>query len=357
MKFISEHKFEVFSAHNKYELYLKGSCPDIRITSEALVALQLLPSMMENKDIFLEESLDDKFNLNVSVSIQDIVKFWWNNLFNVEINSSKISSANIHEGSGSACFFTGGVDSFYTLLSLKDEISTIIYVHGFDVKLSDHALRKQISDNLKEIAENNNVRLIEFETNIKEYLDDFLHWEFTHGAALAFIAHTIKSQIDQVFIAGSHTLAQEDLYGWGTHPVLDHFWSSSNLRFISHGWNCSRFQKIKYISNHDIAKDHLRVCWANRNGAYNCGMCEKCYRTMLSLYVLNKLDDFRTFDAPFSVRKLYSFSIRERNTMSFLRDNMNALSNSDVSQFDKLFLKIIYLIHFIKYHAKQLEKR
>jgi hypothetical protein len=218
-------------------------------------------------------------------------------------------------------------------------------------------LRKQISDNLKEIAENNNVRLIEFETNIKEYLDDFLHWEFTHGAALAFIAHTIKSQIDQVFIAGSHTLAQEDLYGWGTHPVLDHFWSSSNLRFISHGWNCSRFQKIKYISNHDIAKDHLRVCWANRNGAYNCGMCEKCYRTMLSLYVLNKLDDFRTFDAPFSVRKLYSFSIRERNTMSFLRDNMNALSNSDVSQFDKLFLKIIYLIHFIKYHAKQLEKR
>ena len=75
--------------------------------------------MMENKDILIEESLDEKFKLNVSVSIQDIVNFWRNDLFNVEINSSKTTSAIIQDGSGSACFFTGGVDSLYTLLSLK----------------------------------------------------------------------------------------------------------------------------------------------------------------------------------------------------------------------------------------------
>ena len=36
-----------------------------------------------------------------------------------------------------------------------------------------------------------------------------LHWEFTWYAALAFIAHTIKSQIDQV--REDHTLAQDHL--------------------------------------------------------------------------------------------------------------------------------------------------
>ena len=83
-------------------------CRYARITSEALVALQLLPSMMENKDILIEESLDEKFKLNVSVSIQDIVNFWRNDLFNVEINSSKTTSTIIQEGSGSACFFHRG---------------------------------------------------------------------------------------------------------------------------------------------------------------------------------------------------------------------------------------------------------
>ncbi len=47
--------------------------------------------------------------------------------------------------SGIACFFSGGVDSFYTLLKHREEITHIIFVHGFDIALEDHSLRAQAS--------------------------------------------------------------------------------------------------------------------------------------------------------------------------------------------------------------------
>ena len=49
---------------------------------------------------------------------------------------------------------------------------------------------------------------------------------------------------------------------------------------------------------------HLRVCWQNPDNAYNCGRCEKCFRTMLDLWVVGALDRCDTLPHQFDEQAL-----------------------------------------------------
>src|SRR5574337_867736 len=43
-----------------------------------------------------------------------------------------------------AVFFSGGLDSFYTLLKRRNEIDSLVFIHGFDIPLENVALREQV---------------------------------------------------------------------------------------------------------------------------------------------------------------------------------------------------------------------
>ena len=60
----------------------------------------------------------------------------------------------------------------------------------------------------------------------------------------------------------------------------------------------TRIEKTRAIGDWDIAQDYLDVCFHFNN----CGTCAKCYRTLVTLDLLGKVDDFgRVFD----IKKYY----------------------------------------------------
>jgi len=63
------------------------------------------------------------------------------------------------------CFFTGGVDSFFTYLRHRNEVTDLIFVHGYDVDLDDLPRRAEISAMGRAIEQATGVRFIELETN------------------------------------------------------------------------------------------------------------------------------------------------------------------------------------------------
>ena len=65
--------------------------------------------------------------------------------------------------------------------------------------------------------------------------------------------------------------------------------STDNLRFVLVGGETTRQQKVEFISDFEVVKRHLNVCVWKAN---NCGMCIKCMRTILNLYIAGKLDEF-----------------------------------------------------------------
>lgn len=79
------------------------------------------------------------------------------------------------------------------------------------------------------------------------------------------------------------------------------------------------------IAQSKLALKYLRVCYMNEKGAYNCGKCEKCLRTMVSLYAAGVLDRAETFPPEIDPRLLAALTIEGYADAVFHRENLAAL--------------------------------
>jgi hypothetical protein len=73
------------------------------------------------------------------------------------------------------------------------------------------------------------------------------------------------------------------------------FWSlplfsTPSLRIYSAGEAVNRIDKLSSLVDNKYAQKYLNVCITSKR---NCGVCEKCVRTMLELDALDSLDKFR----------------------------------------------------------------
>jgi len=204
-----------------------------------------------------------------------------------------------------ASFLTGGIDSLATLrrnhLNFPQEhpgyIKDVLLVYGLEV--DQMLIFREIVCSLSVIAEDAGVTLIPVYTNAR-YLDDDWHfwahgWE---GALLSAVAHTFSRRLTRVSIASSYDIS--NMCPHGSHPLLDPNYSSSDLRICHDGIILSRLAKTRLISEWPAAFQHMRVCnkiQQYRPVTFNCGKCEKCVRTMLTLVALGVLHKTNAFPA------------------------------------------------------------
>jgi hypothetical protein len=204
-------------------------------------------------------------------------------------------------GTGVGAFFSGGVDSFYTVLKniarypVGDSraLTHLVMLHGFDVREEDEALFARLSAPLRDAAAALGREFVPLRTNLRELFgdDDF---DVTHGVVLAGAGHAMAGLFHTLYIASSYPYSE--LRPWGSHPNLDPLWSSERLDFVHDGAERSRPEKLARIASSPVALRALRVCWMQRD-AYNCGECEKCIRTMLGLAVHGALERATAFPA------------------------------------------------------------
>src|SRR6185369_5970784 len=95
-------------------------------------------------------------------------------------------------------------------------------------------------------------------------------------------------------------------------------------QIVHDGAEASRTEKVRCIAKNQEALDWLRVC-GNDTVDYNCGSCEKCLRTMMSLRLLNAssaaLPPLRT------MRDVRKIKLGDQNEWLYARDN-HALATS-----------------------------
>ena len=267
--------------------------------------------MKAGADIVIDEPLDSTFAENLT-TIQDIYATWYDDAERIAVRGPTVAPPPAPNPKYTATFFSGGVDSFYTLLKHKEEIDALVYVHGFDVKLSDSKLRAQVSDMLHRVGEAFGKEVIEVETNLRDFSDFHVDWGQYHGAGLATVALSLQDRVDHIHIASS--LPYNNLKPWGSSPVLDPLWSTGKLEIIHDGCEADRLAKCEVVSQSETALSHLRVCWENRNNAYNCGRCEKCLRSMVQLLATDGLDRCTRFEQPLDPARLRRLhEVREKS--------------------------------------------
>ncbi len=201
-----------------------------------------------------------------------------------------------------ACFLSGGVDSLATLrqnkLTYSGEhpfaIQSGIIVRGFDIHEQATAQWNLALAALREVARDAEISLIPVFTNLRELEGDLQVWvEAFHGAALAAVSQVLVSQIDRAYIGSTYDL--RSLEPWGSHPLLDVCYGTTDLEMHHDLIRMSRLDKLRLLADWPVGLNHMRVCTHDAERELNCGQCEKCLRTMTGLCALGALNHCQAF--------------------------------------------------------------
>jgi hypothetical protein len=358
-------KAEVQIGSKSHRLYFRSN--DIALTGniEALLAATLLPAMKQGGTLIAEGRVSRRF-LDALHTIIDIYCSWDPSLRRVEIGGVIPMNADAPKETRVGTFFSGGVDSFYTLLKHREEITDLIYVHGFNLFFENDAIRRRISKTIHAIGSNLGKHVIEVKNNQDRFLYSYFRSDaggLTHGAELVSVGHVLSSFFKRIFIPASHTY--KDLFPWGSHPLLDPLWSTETLEFIHDGCEATRVEKVALLSKFDIALQSLQVCFfPHAQGAYNCGLCEKCQRTMVNLQAVGALERCTAFAAPLDSRRVAKLVVLKASTLAFVKENLVALKNSkDDRRLYKALRRILsrprwqsLTMNWLRHKARQLKR-
>ncbi len=284
-------------------------------SADAAVAAGWLPAMAAREPLVVEQPVSSRL-VDGAQYIADVVLTWERALRPDQPRYGRVPlvAPRRRERPGSAtdrrvaCFFTGGADSFASVIRHRDEIDVFVFVHGFDLLDDQHdPLNQRVVERLHAAAGMLGLPLIEVECNLVAFSTSFgIGWDDYHGAALATVALLLAPNFSTFFVPATTTYAE--LYPLGSHPLLDPQWSTDLVEILHDGADATRVEKMRAIAAEPAAREHLRVCFENRDGLYNCGRCEKCVRTGVAVRIAGVEGSFASLPSP-SLRQVASVGI------------------------------------------------
>jgi len=211
------------------------------------------------------------------------------------INNSYTPTAKVAQS------FSGGVDSFSTLINHLAEQPELVTLIGSDIYFDDKEGIKNITRNTKETAKQFGLKHHIVHSGFHSFLnedsltglifpiinDGWWH-AIQHGVGLiGHIAPIAYIEKIKTFYFPSTLTSKEfnSKVSCASYPIIDNGVHVAGMRTIHDGFELMRQQKVKNIC--DFCDSHktsipLRVCWQSRGGE-NCCKCEKCFRTMMAI--------------------------------------------------------------------------
>ena len=203
----------------------------------------------------------------------------------------------------------------FTYLQHHEKIDDLVFVRGIDIQMANHALLDEVEEKLREISRRLGKHLVVIDSNIRHFITGYgTSWaKRANGIGLAAVAHVLGYK--HQFIPATHTYW--DTFPWGSHPLSDHLFSNHQTTLIHDGAAHERTEKIASLAQSPELLSIFRVCW--QDAGYNCGKCEKCVRTMLTLEALDV--ETETFP-PLKISQLEALKIYDDNGAAFVRENL-----------------------------------
>jgi len=116
-----------------------------------------------------------------------------------------------------------------------------------------------------------------------------------HSASLLSLGHLLSRRLQELTIASSDYIGT--FHPWGSHPLIDTYYSSGDLQIRHDGTRLTRLEKVRLVAEWTEALSLLNVCvnWQALDQGMNCGECDKCLRTLLALMICGRIDHATTF--------------------------------------------------------------
>jgi hypothetical protein len=202
-------------------------------------------------------------------------------------------------GTGLSC----GVDSFTTIvdhLNLQNTPTfrlthlTYFNVGGHSPLTSDAERTRELftsrTAHIRRCAEDIGLPLVVVDSNVAEAFGT----PFAPTSTYALVSAALALQrLFRVYLVSAGARINEMHFNSHYAGDSDQFSlplvSTEGLTFYTAGSQYSRMEKTAKIAEYPLAQKYLDVCLYEQE---NCGVCEKCLRTQLSLESLGKLEDF-----------------------------------------------------------------
>ena len=324
-------------------LFFRSDGARLTWREEALVLSGLLSAMAHSATIECQRPLDPAFLTNIGRA-QKILGDWIPTLRRCDIQDTgprdngtgRLPAEQLSPRRRVISFFSGGVDSFHTLLQNSETISTLVFVAGFSPTLQQAERCELAIASLRKVAAAFGKEFIVVTTNLRNVIEATIPpstqlspWEMAHGTALATVAHLVAEEGSSVLIPASFC-HQEAIMPWGSHPLLDPLWSSSRVRVVSDGYWANRVDKCACVAQNQMALDNLIVCYQRRSvQPLNCGCCDKCILTMIGLLACGALERTPVFGHPLEADRVANMPIGREDV--FLHAcNLRALEHQGI---------------------------
>jgi hypothetical protein len=301
---------------------------------EATLAATLLPAMSRGGDLTLEAPISARL-LRTQREFQAIQQLWssrWPNEYHplreIEVSAPSRVAEGPEEPGRVATFFSGGVDSWATILA-NPEVTDLIFVRGLDLvpNWPQHgALADEVEKRLRAAAAELGLPLHVIATDVRTFSDPLLRWEAFCPSVQAAVAHFFAPLFERVLIASDSDYGRQAQVGASWQ--IDHLWSSEGLTVEDWGGRFGRVERMRQIADHPLVQETLRVCWMNPDGAYNCGRCGKCLATMIGLEAVGARGKIRTFPAELDLEPLRDYRILTPLQLALWEDVLAAVEGA-----------------------------
>ena len=209
--------------------------------------------------------------------------------------------------------FSAGVDSFFTLLSNRDQQTThynithAVFLNvGANGSFGGNDARERYHTRIslyENYLEENGYEFVCVDSNVNEF--SMMSYNYVHTFMSLSAILAMQKLFCVYYYSGADSIesfsfdpsdsAHYDLFN-------TQLFSTESVVFYSTGVSESRIEKTEFISNYHETYSLLNVCNANDT---NCRTCEKCVRTMSGLYAIGKLENYsKVFDVDYFIKHL-----------------------------------------------------
>ncbi|MBI9043696.1 MAG: hypothetical protein JEZ06_04375 [Anaerolineaceae bacterium] len=298
--------------------------------SDAFLAASLLGAMHFGEDIEVQGSTSPQLAYNLE-EYQYLARFNFPKLLKpVSVKYEQLSTIN-RKANFVGTSFSGGVDSLFTLKShLPDfqnnpdyQITHAVFIRGFDILPHESGYYDSLFYQYEKQLINLGIKLIEVETNIVSLTHQRLNFSNFYGPQIVSAALILSGLFQRYFIPSSGDYELLRTASSTANPLMDRLLTNGATQIIHHGSTHTRSEKIEAIADWKTAQKLLWVCLEanSKEATWNCSRCEKCMRTMIPLYSLAKLVNFKTFDKPFTRNwDLIRYSRKYKQTYNFAKE-------------------------------------
>jgi 7-cyano-7-deazaguanine synthase in queuosine biosynthesis len=214
--------------------------------------------------------------------------------------------------------FSGGIDSFYTVLRPRAApIDDLIVIHGaFDLMYAKREAFERVQAKLASAAGTLGKTLIPSTTNLLHTRlgrTDLV--DISQGSMMGAVPLALERRFSRVLIPASKDLDWHE--PWGMHPLTDALLSTTRTAVVEDAYPVRRVDKTAFVARSDVALAALRVCLFTGNES-NCMDCEKCLRTAIALEAMGVLERAEAFHCKaLDVKRVRRMTLGDRHSRHY----------------------------------------